>query len=134
MVLLEDTIASCKIIVIIFYYFSALSIPDSLLSLTLPSLSSLCSDSVPLFLCHLNLSLSLPTLFVSISLSFLSLSNWHINNVYGGGIEIGLCGGGVEIMESCGCVWVMVVLFMGHDGCCDSGLCSWLGYCWLWQK
>lgn len=46
------------------------------------------------------------------------------------GIVVELCG--------CGCGWVMVVLLMGHNGCCDNGfdgLCSWLGWWWwLWWK
>ena len=40
------------------------------------------------------------------------------------------CGNRGSVLESCGCVWVRVVLFVGHDGCHDSGfggLCSWLG-------
>ena len=40
------------------------------------------------------------------------------------------CGNRGSVLESCGCVWVMVVLFVRHDSCHDSGfggLCSWLG-------
>ena len=82
------------------------------LSLTLPSLSSLCSDSLPLSLS--SQPLSLPTLLVSISLFFLSLSlsNWHGDNVYGGGMEIAYV---VEVWKSWKCVGVMW-LCLGNGG------------------
>ena len=132
MVLLEDTVASCEIVFIIFHYFSSLSLSLSLsfsLSLSLASKSLFSQLRLHPSLC--NLSLSLPTLFVSVSLSFLSLSRISMETrVYGEGMEIGFCGEGVDIKEpwwSRGCGWVIVILFLGHGGCCDNefaGLCS----------
>ena len=134
MVLLEDTVASCEIVFIIFHYFSSLS-----LSLSLSSKSLFSQLRLHPSLC--NLSLSLPTLFVSVFLSFLSLSRISMETrVYGEGMEIGFCGEGVDIKEpwwSRGCGQVIVILFLGHGGCCDNefaGLCSQLGQWWLQWK